>query len=136
MASFVAAKDYDYWDKYLVGDIFEGSYDSPTPVTEKLVDFLQKHLSRLSSSSVGDLPRPLYACMHQWKEYPYGGAWHVWKPGSDWVDISTRMLKPGNDQNIHIVGAAFAPGHLQLSAEGALVTVDNLINTYFTDTQP
>ena len=130
MASFAAHDQYDYWDAMTTsGDVFRGSYDSQPPVTVKMVEFIKRHLARISG--IPTTPDPVYATCHQWRDYPYGGAWHVWKPGSEWTEIAEKMLRPGEDQNIHIVGGAFAPSHLQLSLEGALQTVDNLIEEHF-----
>ena len=134
MASFSAHEDYGYWDAMINdknSDIFQGSLHSQPPVTLKMVDFIQRHLARISGVTLSSLPYPVYATYHQWHDYPYGGAWHVWKPGSDWTVISKQMIRPGQDQNIHIVGGAFAASHLQLTLEGALQTVDNMIEKYF-----
>ena len=98
-------------------------------MSAKLVKYLRAYLNRLSPvMPEGTTGPPTDAAMHRWStSFSCGGAWHVWKPSFPWTQVARRMLKPIPDDDVFIVGSAFAAGHLQMYAEGALQTVDDML---------
>jgi hypothetical protein len=99
------------------------SYDATTYPTD-LLNHITKHVTRLFGfPSPADVPVQVVAS--QWPN-----AWFLWKPGVNWANIYPQIMKPFY-QNIYMVGSALAPGALQLWAEGALRTVDDMMTSYF-----
>ena len=129
-AVFASGPHAIYWDSLHGGATFEGSMSSADAVSAKLVKYLRAYLSRLSPAiAEGTSGPPNDAVVHRWgASFPCGVAWHVWKPSSPWTQVSRRMLKPIPDDDVFIVGSAFAAGHLQMYAEGALQTVDDMLH--------
>jgi len=128
-AVFAAGPHAAYWDSLLGGATFAGSLSNADPVSEKLLRYLRAYLNRLAPvMAVSPTAPPSDAVVHRWSaSLPRGGAWHVWKPSFHWTQVSQKMLQPIPDDKVFIVGSAFAKGHLQMYAEGALQTVDDML---------
>ena len=139
LTSFSGPELYDYWDQLFKADS-SGKTSGVLPATmtsgalyysnsypANLRNHVTKHVRRLLNlpSSFDALPIGLVA-----KQWP--NAWFLWKPDINWQDIYPRIAKPFYS-NVYFVGSAIAPGSLQLYAEGALKTVDDLITTYFSN---
>ena len=76
------------------------------------------------------IPPPETVLVKNWGASHAGAAWHVWKRNINWSSVGARILKPHRNDNIFIVGSAFCGGQCQLWMEGALQTVEKLLNTY------
>ena len=127
---FTSEEYSNYWFGLLEGMDYSAAMKGEFDISQRLIEHAQKHLSEIGNTDLLNMPKPDSAIFHQWKYSPYGGAWQVWKPKVDWEKISNNMLKPIQSQNIFIVGSAFAPGNLNLWTEGALHTVDQVIDKY------
>jgi monoamine oxidase len=110
----------------------EPGVTDPIPVTEhcatqEMVEDCNKQIAQVHA--LPELPQPYSAVYHTWNEDPYGGGWHEWKAEYRLDKIMWRMLKPVENQDIHICGEAYSIG--QGWVEGALCTAEQMLETHF-----
>ena len=117
-----------YWRRLLGGDTSPISLSDEHHVSVNLLSHARHHLARLATNNETLVPNspPTGAAVKFWH-----AAWHVYKASFDWTDVTRRMLRPMLDSQLFVVGAAFASAHVQTFAEGALETVDRMVEEYF-----
>jgi len=93
-------------------------------VTRQLAEVYKIHRSRL--------PLPEKVILKDWTTSPGGAGWHIWKRDVNWSRVShkIRNLKP--PEPIYVVGADYCGGQCQLWAEGALQTVEEVLDRSLT----
>jgi hypothetical protein len=72
-----------------------------------------------------ELPEPRGAAYKNWGKWPYGGAWHCWKPGFKYDELIEKMRHPLPNENVFICGETYSVE--QGWAEGALKTAERLL---------
>lgn len=65
--------------------------------------------------------------IHDWEHEPFGGAFHVWRPGVRSWEVMARMKAFGAEERLHIVGEAFSDYHGFI--EGCLNSADLALET-------
>jgi monoamine oxidase len=75
------------------------------------------------------IPDPYTALFIDWRQDPYGGSWHFWRPRSQSWDVIPRMRRPIPDANLHICGEAWSTN--QGWVAGALNTAEQLLEKQF-----
>lgn len=140
MASYNDISTVPFW-KGLEGGVAYAGYmpscieptaKGPLPITEYTASAEMVEVANLQVATVHalpEIPKPYSAVYHTWNEDPYGGGWHEWKAGYRLDEVMWRMLKPVEDQDIHIVGEAYSIG--QGWVEGALDTSETMLEKYF-----
>lgn len=73
-----------------------------------------------------EIPSPYAAACYFWgHDTIFGGGWHCWKAGYDYLKIWQEMIKPATQENVYICGEAYSPE--QGWCEGALLTAEFLL---------
>ncbi|MDB5471006.1 MAG: amine oxidoreductase [Caulobacter sp.] len=140
MASYNDISTVPFWKGLEGGAAYAGympsciepSATGPLPITEYTASAEMVEVANLQVATVHalpEIPKPYSAVYHTWNEDPYGGGWHEWKAGYRLDEVMWRMLKPVEDQDIHIVGEAYSIG--QGWVEGALDTAETMLEKYF-----
>lgn len=75
------------------------------------------------------IPAPLRAIFFDWKQDPYGAAWHAWAPFVRSWEVMPRVRRPNSEFPVYICGEAFALPHGWV--DGALNTAERVLEDYF-----
>lgn len=98
----------------------------PHTVTEAMVDTAQEQLALLHRMKI---PAPYAAAYHDWSDNPYGGGWHEWRAGFNCPQVIDEMLKPVDDEDVHVCGEAYSS--FQGWVEGSLDTAETMLGRHF-----
>ena len=109
---------------------FDGEKVSYCNDTRYLIREISQQMAEIYRQNVDTFPAPTHVIIRDSTEHKDGGSWYVWKRGALWDTVSARVLQPVPTEDVYIVGSGFCGGLCQLSAEGAIQTVDELIGKY------
>ncbi|CAH1781289.1 unnamed protein product [Owenia fusiformis] len=99
-------------------------------ISETILAEAHNQIAEVHQLRPEDLAKPYTGVMHYWKQGgPRGSAFYSWKGGADWENISKQMIKPIEDENVHIVGSCYSTH--QHWIEGALTSVEELLNMHY-----
>ena len=113
------------------GTRVKGSERGAYQVTTILRDALLDGLSDALHVPRDQIPEPTAAVAQFWADYPFGSLWVTQKAGYSYDDAGRVLRKPSITDNVFLVGADYAWGDERRSVEGALNTVDSVIQEYF-----
>lgn len=99
--------------------------------SEDIVKHIISQLAQAYDIQEEDIPTPKSVIVKDWSKSSAGCGWHIWKKGVKVDAIMSRMIKPLRRENIFVVGSTFCGGECQLWMEGALKTVDLMLQWYF-----
>ena len=119
--------------KYLqgVGEEFEGSEKGILRVTKEMATTLLEELAYYLNVDLVDIPKPKTSVARFWSGYPFGCGWVSQRPGYNFDDLMQVMRRPSLKDYVYVVGSDFAWGGNSGWIEGALETVDSVIDEYF-----
>ena len=135
MASYNDTGAVPFWKGLETGKPFVGrkvpfleSGADPVPpsdcvVTQPMVEMAQAQIARLHV--LQNPPEPYTGVYQDWSRWPFGGGWHVWKAGYDFLGVLRSMPQPIAGQPIHICGEAYSAA--QGWVEGALQTAEDVL---------
>lgn len=145
MGAYTNGGAVDYWSSLQDGPpyapnagsrrerfFFAGSEDEPPAAPRLMVT--RAHAMIMAVHGVKQAPLPYDAHYQNWSQDPYGGGWHVWKPGVDMDAIIPFMRDPMSGERIHVVCECWSnePG----SVQGSLNTAECLVQDQFGLTWP
>ncbi|KAH9505679.1 hypothetical protein Btru_055485 [Bulinus truncatus] len=113
------------------GSALNGSVGGPHTVSSAVVDRLLDDLARAYGTDRRYVPQPISATAQFWDSYPFGAGWTVWKVGYRYDDVISTVQRPSLTDDVFYVGADHAVGYHVGWAEGALESVDRVIDKYF-----
>lgn len=135
MASYNDTGAVPFWKGLETGKPFVGrkvpfleSGADPVPpsdcvVTQPMVEMAQAQIARLHV--LQNPPEPYTGVYQDWSRWPFGGGWHVWKAGYNFLGVLRSMPQPIAGQPIHICGEAYSAA--QGWVEGALQTAEDVL---------
>ena len=119
-----------FWQSGLeIGEKDPSALEEEFTPSKHLIDLLQNQLADIFNISITDIPQPNVSVGQAWYKKPYYAAWHYWSPGDKHTTIQEQMMKPVNNQDVYIIGEAFATRHGWM--QGALDTAEEMIEKYF-----
>ncbi|CAH1781287.1 unnamed protein product [Owenia fusiformis] len=125
-----------FWDDSLLDSDLLGTplatnmLASEYNISETILAEAHNQIAEVHQLRPEDLARPYTGVMHYWKQGgPRGSAFYSWKGGADWEIISKQMIKPFEDENVHIVGSCYSKH--QYWMEGALNSVEELLTRHY-----
>ena len=121
LASYNDIETVRFWKGLEKGELFEGPKDCQT--TSLIVHEAHKQVTKMHGQQ--ELPLPFAAAYKDWSDMPFGGGWHCWKSGYNYLNIMDKMRHPVEDENVYICGEAYSND--QGWAEGALETAELLL---------
>ena len=131
MVACVDSADVDYFKALLDVAWFNGSVTvSYSNDTRLFVDDVNSQLAEVFGISKSRIPRPSSVIFHHW-DATDDAAWHLWERGVEWSKLARRMIRPHAEEQVYVVGSAYSGSEHQLWAEGALQTVDHMMQRYF-----
>jgi monoamine oxidase len=96
---------------------------SDFPVTQQMIEMAQIQIARLHD--LRHPPEPYTALYHDWSDWPFGGGWHQWKAGYNFLEVLKSMPQPVSGEPVHICGEAYSRD--QGWVEGALETAEDVL---------
>lgn len=114
------------------GRIAAGSASGFNLVTRRLQERLLSDLVEAFDMDRKLLPEPISGISQFWTGYPYGGGWTYWKAGYNFTDVVNTLRRPSLTDDVFVVGSDFAFLGSNSWTEGALMTVDEIFDKYFT----
>jgi lysine 2-monooxygenase len=79
-------------------------------------------------------PEPYTSLAVDWGRDPYGGAWHIWRPGERSWEVMPRIRKPVAELPLSIVGEAWSTEAGWI--EGALNTAEHVLEEQYGLSRP
>ncbi|KAH9505684.1 hypothetical protein Btru_055495 [Bulinus truncatus] len=132
MASYADETRADYLGKLnSEGTSLNGSASGSQKVSREVVDKLLDDLAKVYGIDRRYVPEPISATAFFWNSYPFGGGWTVWRAGYHYDDVISTVQRPSFTDDVFYVGADHARGYHVGWVEGALETVDRVIDLYF-----
>ncbi|KAH9505682.1 hypothetical protein Btru_055493 [Bulinus truncatus] len=113
------------------GEPLNGSVGGSHKVSSAVVDILLDDLARAYGTDRRYVPQPISAAAQFWDSYPFGAGWTVWKVGYRYDDVISTVQRPSLTDDVFYVGDDHAVGYQVGWAEGALESVDRVIDKYF-----
>jgi len=92
------------------------------PVEELHIRKVERQLLRMHGIDEKEKSELLDATCQDWRDDPFGGGVHFWKPGWPSSIASKSMIRPIDDMECYVCGEAYST--IQTWAEGALETAD------------
>lgn len=144
MAGYLDENSVAFWEPMEATPSFLGRLDKLTASPASTASFFEfprmpnnaprgmvETALRQISEVEGDesIPEPYVACYHDWRQDPYGGAWHLWKPGVDANQRIARMRHPVRGAPVYLCGEAYSS--MQGWIEGALCSAELLLEEHF-----
>ena len=130
----VESDDLLYFKDLLHMRIFDGSAVYYCNTTEHLVAEITRHMAAIYNiDDPVEMPRPHDVIIQDWSDDSSMGSWYVWKRGVLWDRVARNMTKPVAKEDVFVVGNGFCAGKCQFNADGALQTVDDVLEEYFSD---
>ncbi len=139
MATYDDEVNAAYWAGFLKQDPgspgsapYQRSDLGPVPadavLSQRAVAELQRQL-RLIHGPSAEIGEPTMALFADWKQDPYGGAWHFWNIGAQPWDVVPRTREPIPGVNLSICGEAYSTD--QGWVNGALITAEQVLQQRF-----
>ena len=129
---WMVAEAEDDATKYFRDLLHMRRYDSNSVTscndTAPLIDVVTRHLATLFDLDLEYVSRPSQVFVYE------AGEWYVWRSGVDWNSVANFLQKPFENDDIFFTSGALCGGTCQLSAEGAIKVVDDVIDRYFETT--
>ena len=127
------AKDAEYLldaskEEYMYSDDQIAELCCANQTDRKLLDLVLKYVKDVYNMT--DIPPPQDVVFHQWDPSTVGSAWHVWKPNVNWSKVTENIGKP-SVHDMFIVGSAYSQVNKENSMEGAILSVDKVIDEHF-----
>ena len=124
-------QDVSYFDLFLRHGHGSVVHSECNITRQGLLD-LKTQFARLQGlKDANALPDPIGFYAVDWRKPPTYAGWHLWKRGVRWDREAAHLLKPLANDAIYLIGSDICPGSCQLWAEGALRTVESLLESYF-----
>lgn len=108
-----------------------GSAPGSNKVTNRLKEELMCELALAFGIRRHTIPEPTSAISMFWTEYPYKGGWTAWKAGYNYINVRNIIQHPSLLDDVYIVGGDHAFLGMTVWVEGALSTVDEVLDLYF-----
>jgi len=112
MASYCNGSDIDFWNCLKKAAI----------ISEAHKQIVEMHGNR-------KIPLPVKAFYQFWEKNNGNSGWHVWKPNHDDVSNIDFSMKPSNEEDIFIIGAAWS--NEPDSVQGAIRNTETVLQKYF-----
>ncbi|BFZ11390.1 hypothetical protein BsWGS_14429 [Bradybaena similaris] len=112
-------------------DLIPGSAPGANKVTNRLKEELLSHLALAFGIRRQAIPEPTSAISVFWVQYPYDGGLTTWKAGYIYNDVRNIIQHPSLLDDVYIVGSDHAFLDMTVWVEGALSTVDAVLDMYF-----
>ena len=100
-------------------------------VTDKVIRHAHIYLSRIYNISISNIPNPIDGVMKTWDDYPYYSGWGTWKPGVNFLQGFTDIMKPNNEHEVYILSGNYGTRRYTGWGEGSLHSGDILLEKYF-----
>ncbi|KAH9500109.1 hypothetical protein Btru_076611, partial [Bulinus truncatus] len=113
------------------GSAIPGSAPGSQKVTSNLINYILDDLSKAFGIERSLIPEPITSISQYWSSYPFGGGWVVWKAGYRYDDVISTVQRPSLTDDVYYVGADHAIGQNTGWTEGAIESVDRVIDKYF-----
>jgi monoamine oxidase len=75
------------------------------------------------------IPEPLTTVFIDWSREPYGGAWHMWRPGAKSWELIPQIRHPLPELSIFVTSDAYSSD--QGWAEGAVNVAEKVMQVNF-----
>ena len=108
-----------------------GSARGSHQVTNELRDALLDDLAAALDVPRENIPAPITSVAQFWSGYPFGSGWLGQKAGYNFDDVTRVLRRPSLDDNVFVVGSDYSWGDDKHWTEGALSTVDIVMEEYF-----
>ncbi|KAH9505782.1 hypothetical protein Btru_055803 [Bulinus truncatus] len=132
MASFSDEKNADFLHNLNTkGSAIPGSAPGSQKVTSILINNIFDDLSKAFGIERSLIPEPITSLSQYWSSYPFGGGWVVWKAGYRFDDVISTVQRPSLTDDVYYVGADHAIGQNTGWTEGAIESVDRVMDKYF-----
>ena len=112
-----------------------GSVYGENRVTAPLKDYLYKRLSLAFGIPRCGIPDPVSSIARFWIKYPYGGGWVLTRPGYTYEELINGYRRPSDTDDVFVVGSDYTARDMTGWAEGALWTVERVIDQFFKPNQ-
>ena len=130
MVACVDSADVEYFKALLDVTWFNGSVTVSYPNATRFVEHVNSQLAEVFGINKSRIPHPSSVILHQWGATD-DAAWHLWERGVQWSEVAKRMIRPHAEERVYVVGSAYSGSEHQLWAEGALQSVENMIQRHF-----
>ena len=107
-----------------------GSVRGENRVTAPLKDYLHSRLAMAFGIPLNRIPDPVSSIARFWMKYPYGGGWVFMRPGYRYDELISGYPRPSNNHDVYVVGSDYAARDQSGWAEGALWTVDRVMEQF------
>ena len=108
-----------------------GSVYGDNRVTGALKDYLYKRLALVFGIPESDIPDPVSSISKFWIKYPFGGGWVFSKPGHTYEELTNGYRRPSDKHDVFVVGTDYSARDTTGWAEGALWTVERVMEEFF-----
>ncbi|KAI8764508.1 L-amino-acid oxidase [Biomphalaria glabrata] len=112
------------------GPLVNGSEPGDGKVSQELLDTIIDELTQAFNINRNDIPEPIRAFSKFWNSDPFGGAIALWRAGYRYEDVIPVVQRPSEKDEVYVVGSDFSKHHRVLWTEGALSTVDRMLENY------
>lgn len=129
LAVYTDMEDVKFWRQaQLLGKPHQNcSVTDSICISEKVVDYAHTFLGEIYNISKDDIPNPIDGAILLWDNYPYGAAWHLWKPGYLWNTVQDRMIQPVAKEDVFISSGLFTFGEGDSWSESALSSAEEVL---------
>ncbi len=131
MVANVDGQDTEYFSAMLENYRTRYKRHRNSSQSRELVMDITSQLARTFDIDPKIIPEPSKVLFQQWHQKMGGTGWHIWEKGVNWSKSLLRMLKPLKFEEIYMVGSTYCGGQCALWMEGAMQTVDEVLNWYF-----
>lgn len=136
MACFADEIACSYWSDLVFdgaagADLFDG-LDASFAASGAMLDAARAQMLALYGEEL--LVGPIKAAFVDWSRDPFGGAWHVWRPGVRSWEVRERLRQPNPDLPLFVCGEAFA--QTQGWCEGAINNAEMMLERHFGLSRP
>ena len=108
-----------------------GSVYGANRVTAPLNEYLKKRLAMAFGIPRCGIPDPVSSIAQFWIKYPFGGGWAFTRPGYTYDELINGYRRPSDTDDVFVVGSDYSARDTTGWAEGALWTVDRMMEQFF-----
>ena len=128
MVAEAEGDDVSYFRQLMRSTTFDADAVTTCNDTQPLVHVITRHLATLFDLEARSVPSPETVFVHE------AGEWYVWRQGVQWESVANFLQKPFDDEDVFFTSGALCGGTCQLSAEGAIKNVDDVMNRFLEST--
>lgn len=130
MVANLDGSDYAYYSSLVTTIVHNGFLKIMCDNSSHFIQDVTRSLALIYGVKTKDIPPPDSVYIVDWAMSPSGGARFMWKTGVLWDSVAPKLQRPRDSEDVFIVGDAYCPGSCQLWAEGALNSVERVLQDY------